>query len=175
MKQVLFVLLFTAVSFAAEPIEKIKGAFGIELGQSFDPEKAIGTSQLTDGTPMYQFAPVNPYRAFSQYFVMLTPKSNKVYAIWGVGAAENTAAGKKEQAVLMSILAKKYGKPAEQGLTETMYDLTHVVQGDRRVMVKISGFGKVTIDIRYEDAALEKQAEKERIEVEAAKVQSKGL
>jgi len=46
------------------------------LGQKFDPEKAIGTSSLTDGTPMYQFNPEKPFRSFTKYFVMITPTSH---------------------------------------------------------------------------------------------------
>jgi hypothetical protein len=53
--------------------------------------------------------------------------------------------------------------------------LRQIDQGDRYVITKVSGFTNVTLDVRYYDNALTKQAEKERLELEAKKVDSSGL
>lgn len=169
--------LVCLVAFAqnATAAEKIEGAFGMKLGEVFEPAKAVGKSELTDGTPMYEFAPEKTFRSFKKYFVLITPKTNRIYSIWGIGSAENTPTAQKEQALIMEILRQKYGEGEKQGIFDAMTDLTRVNQGERQVMVKISGITDVTIDIRYYDAPLTKLAEKERLEIEAKKVDSSSL
>ena len=155
--------------------EKIKGAFGLNLGAVFDPDAAIGKSSLTDGTPMYQFNPKIKFRSFTEYYVMITPKTHKIYSIWGIGNVENTGVGKREQAVLMNILQKKYGKPAKEGLFASLVDAKQIVQGNRYIIVKVSGFTDTQIDIRYYDKKLNQLAEKERIKLEVNKIDDSGL
>lgn len=174
MNLLLLLLLLTPFSQAIAE-EKIDGAFGITLGQSFDPTTAIGKASLTDGTPMYQFSPEKKFRSFSRYYVLITPKSHQVYAIWGIGNIENTATCKKEQKLLMAILKDKYGQEKEKDLFSSLYDAEMITQGDRYVMTKCSGFSDVTVEIRYEDNKYEKLAENERIELESKKLDSSGL
>ena len=75
----------------------------------------------------------------------------------------------------MSLLEKKYGKKGEEGLFDALMDVKQVSQGDRYIIVKVSGLMDVTIDIRYYDKKLREIAEKERIELEAQKVDDSGL
>ena len=42
-------------------VETIGGAFGMKLGDDFNPASALSKSALTDGTPMYQFKPDKPF------------------------------------------------------------------------------------------------------------------
>src|SRR5690606_4685145 len=120
--------VFADISFAKE---KIVGGFGVGFGDVFMPEKAIGKAELTDGTPMHQFSPQTKFRSFSKYYVLTTPKTNKVYAIWGIGDIENTATCKKEQQLIMSLLTEKYGKEEKPGFMASMYDAEIISQGDR--------------------------------------------
>lgn len=179
MKNITFVTLMAAfvlsISSSVIAEEKITGAFGIELGQNFNPREAIGKGSLTDGTPMYQFSPKKKFRSFSTYYVLLTPKTHKVYSIWAIGNTENDPSCKKEQALLMAILQKKYGKVEQDQLFSSLYDIKQIDQGNRYVLTKCSGFGDVSLDIRYKDKKLEEQAEKERIIIESEKVDSSGL
>lgn len=62
--------------------EKTSDALGIKLGQVFDPAEAVGKAVLADGTPMYQFNPKKKFRSFTNYYVLITPKTHKVYAIY---------------------------------------------------------------------------------------------
>src|SRR5690348_13888600 len=98
-----------ALAFTASATEKIEGAFGKKLGDVFDPSTAIGKSELTDGTPMYEFSTTNGFRSFTKYYVLITPKTKKIYSIWGMGSVANTESGQKEQALIMEILEQKYG------------------------------------------------------------------
>jgi hypothetical protein len=60
---------------------QISGAFGMSLGQLFDPDDAIAVATDDDGATYYQFSPVNPYSNFDNYFVAITPISHQVYYI----------------------------------------------------------------------------------------------
>lgn len=160
---------------AEEKTEKIEGAFGKKLGTVFDTSTAIGKGSLTDGTVMYQFSPKSRFRSFDRYYVMITPKTKKIYSIWAIGDVENTSVGEKEQALIMTLLEKKYGKNKKEGLFDDLMGAKQIDQGDQYVMVKISGFMDVTIDIRYYNKKLRDLAEKERLELEAEKVDSSGL
>lgn len=168
-------ICFLFISSFAFAEEKIAGAFGKKLGQKFSPSDSIGKSSLTDGTPLYKFDPQNKFRSFSSYYVLITPKTNKIYGIWGIGNMENDPSCRKEQALIMAILQKKYGKENKQGLTSSVYDIKQIDQGNRYVLTKCSGFSDVTLDIRYYDKALEQLAENERILLESEKVDASGL
>lgn len=155
--------------------DRINGAFGMNLGQTFDPEMAIGKASLTDGTPMYRFVPKKKFRSFSHYYVLITPKSHIVYAIWGIGEIKNTSVCKKEQKLLMSILKDKYGKEKKKDFVSSLYDADIITHGDRYVMTKCTGFSNVTVEIRYNDNEYKELAENERIESEIKTLDSSGL
>ncbi len=165
-------VVLSSTSFAES---KIEGGFGVKLGDIFLPESAIGKAALTDGTPLYQYSPNKKFRSFSDYYVLTTPKTNKIYSIWARGEFENTETAKKEQALLMSLLEKKYGKGEKQGLLDSFNDLKRLDQGHRDILVRIIGFTDVVLEISYNDRPLVKLAEKERLEIEAAKVDDSGL
>jgi len=166
---------FTVATFSAIGADKIEGAFGIKLGDVFDPASAIGTSKLTDGTPMYEFSTTNGFRSFKTYYVLITPTTHKIYSIWGIGSVENTESGQKEQAVVMELLKKKYGVEEQQGVFDTIGDVKRIDQGNRYIITKLTGFVDVTIDIRYYDSDLDKLAETERIAAETKKTDDSGL
>ncbi len=155
--------------------EKINSAFGMTLGAVFDPANAIGTAALTDGTPMYQFNASMPFRSFTEYYVLITPKTHKIYGIWGIGAIENDPTCKKEQELLLAMLEQKYGKKEKDDLLSAFYDFRMISQGNRSVVTKCSGFMDVTIEVRYKDTTLEKLADSERISLESKRVDSSGL
>ena len=172
---VLISALFISISSSLSAEEKITGAFGLKLGQTFTPQEAIGKGSLTDGTPVYQFSPRKKFRSFSAYYALITPKTYKVYAISGIGDMENNPSCKKEQALVMAILQKKYGKVEKDVLFSGLYDIKEIDQGNRYVLTKCSGFVDVSLNIRYKDKKLEKLAESERINLESGKVDSSGL
>ena len=158
--------------FSQQPIDS---AFGISLGGIFDTVKAVGKSSLTDGTPMYMFQPTKPFRSFSKYYVLITPKTNKVYGIWAIGDVESDPMCKKEQDLLMAILTKKYGQSGNKDLMSNFMDVETIQSDNRKIITKCSGYSDVTIDIRYYDNDLKSIAEKERIELESEKLDASGL
>ena len=124
---------------------------------------------------MYQFAPQNPFRSLTKYYVLITPTTNKIYSIWGMGAAGNTETGKKEQDVIMALLTQKYGSPKKEGVFDALYDAKQISQGNRTVLTKVTGFVDATLEIRYYDHDIEKVGEQERLAIEARKAGGKGL
>ena len=179
MKNSIFIVLIAigavAISLSVHAEGKITGAFGIELGQTFNPKEAIDKGLLTDGTPRYQFNPKKKFRSFSTYFVLITPKSHQVYSIRGIGNMENDSTCKKEQALIMDILQKKYGNVEKDQLFSSLYDIKLINQVNRHVLTSCSGFVDTHLYIYYKDKKLEKQAEKERIILESEKIDSSGL
>ena len=178
----LLILLLLNVLFIANTHgeQKIMGAFGIQLGDYFDTSSAIGTGELEDGTPMYQFSPEKKFRSFDDYYVLITPKTHKIYGIWGIGTAENSQKCEKEQALIMDLLKKKYGVKEKEGFFDPVTGAKNIDQGNRDVTVKCSGFRDMSfvdmsINIRYYDRELKKLAEEERLEIVGSKVDGSGL
>lgn len=155
--------------------EKIDGAFGMKLGDVLQPANVIGKSETTDGTPMYEFSPSKPFRSFTNYYVLITPTTHKIYEVWGIGSVANTETGKNEQALIMELLQKKYGAGEKPGIMDTIGDAKRISQGTRHVVTKINGLFDVKLEIRYIDTELEDVAEKERIASEKQKVDPSGL
>ena len=124
---------------------------------------------------MYQFAPKSPFRSLTKYYVLITPSTNKIYSIWGMGAEGNTETGKKEQDVLMELLTQKYGTPKKEGVFDALYDAKQISQGNRTVLTKATGFVDTTLEIRSYDHDIEKVAESERIAIEAKQAGGTGL
>lgn len=160
---------------AEDAPETIKGAFGMLLGSTLKESQVLGTSELTDGTPMYQFEPTSPYRAFQAYYVMITPKTHQIYSIWGIGETETSGKAENERDVLLEILSKKYGKVDEDSFGGVLNGAKSITAGSRQIIVKAGGFSNGEIEIRYYDNDLRDKAEKERIEMEASKVDASGL
>jgi len=170
------ILCILFISSMAHGAEKITGAFGIQFGQNFMPRDAISTSQLlNDGTPFYEFRPQKPFDTFSKYYVMITPVTNKVYSIWGIGGVKNDSDCKNQRAVIIELIENKYGKSERKSNLENFLDVKVVSQGERYVMVKCGSFRDDKIEARYYDKKLEALAEKERIKTEAKKKNSSGL
>lgn len=179
--------MFSSTGIAQEPIT---GAFGMTLGSVYDHNSTIDIIGTTDGGQLYQFHPQNKFRSFSRYYIMITPKTDKIYSIWGIGDIVKPEVGKKEQAVLMSILENKYGDSEREELPDSSDNVKQIDQGNRFIIVKLSeenlnvdmeiinlfssskrelsDFSYVKIEIRYYDNALSQLAEKERIDEEAS-------
>ena len=165
---VLMSALLISISSSLSAEEKITGAFGLKLGQTYTPQEAIDV--IDD---VYLFNPKRKFRSFSKYLVQITPKTHKVYAITGVGGMANDSFCEKEQALIMAILQKKYGKVQEDQFS--LHDTEQIRQGNRVVGTQCSGFVDVNLFIVYLDEKLVKLAENERIALESEKVDSSGL
>ena len=85
-----------------------------------------------------------------------------------MGDMDDDSICKKEQALIMAIIKKKYGNIVKNKL----FNLQVIMQGNRGV---ITGCVDVNLSINYSDSKLAELAENERIELESSKVDSSGL
>jgi len=149
-----------STEFVGSP-EEIIGAFGMKLGDVLNPS-FVPTNSLTDGTPMYNFKPKKCFRGFNNYYVMITPKTRKIYKIWADCSVEfvtadyrgyeisnssnrlewleknfdlsknNKNIGEKEQDVIISILEGKYGKREKEGLFDGIMSTKRIIDQGNR-------------------------------------------
>ena len=147
-------LLFIFVFFASPVFagEKIKGAFGIELGQIFDVERSVELSFPSYREPMYSFHPKKKPDLFSSFFVLVTSKSHRVFRIHASGAFENENVCKKQRVYLMGILEDKYD--TKFGFEEYAV----LIQGDKYISVSCSGSDKNILVINYFDQSFRLRA-----------------
>jgi hypothetical protein len=151
----------------------IDGAFGMKFGEVFDKTKSTGKRSLTSGEAVWQFAPSKPFKWFQSYFVLLTPKTGKIYAIWGKGQELESAVVDDQAKVLLAILGKKYGVEGKRMLFSS--GTKTIEKGGKTIILKQDGFLKKSLEIRYIHDSLSKQAEKERVELESSKLDDSGL
>lgn len=160
---------------AASAQEKIESAFGLKLGDVFDISQATGKTQTKGGNPIYDFKPKNPVSGLTIYRVMVTPTTHKICLIGATGSAATTSEAKAKQAVIMSLLNKKYGESAPPKIGDAFSDSKRITQGTRVVETNVSGILEAMLTLTYCDAELATLAEKERIAIEAAKTDAGGL
>jgi hypothetical protein len=165
-----FISVGTYTAFAGDTIED---AFGKSLGAVFDPGSSLGTSKLTNGTVLYQFARNESafpgFRAFDTYYVMLTPSSHKIYSILGVGSVTNKEAGVVQQVVIMELLRFKYGNELKQADIGTTGDVQRIDQGSRHAISRLTDAAGGKIELQFLDSDLEKLAQAEKLATESKK------
>ena len=145
----------------ANGTDNITSAFGMTLGDYFDPKTASGRTSLKNGKPIYGFAPTTAYRAFSRYYVMITPVTNRVYGILAVGTFGNTQEEVAEKRDLMNLLKSKYGDDFEDRSVEGLRHAEQLRRGSRYILVNKSRSIETSVDIRDYDLALRNLAEQE--------------
>jgi len=163
---------------AATNQQEITGAFGVVLGTKVNLPQWKKTAETTDNKPLYGFTPRNPLQGFTHYYFKATPKTGIIYCVYAQSDCEDTAACRNRQAVILDLLRKKYGEKAEQNLYDTLSDREVITRGTRNIQLKctgIDGIGRVTLNLFYTDDDLEKQAEKERVELEGKTINGSGL
>ena len=142
--------------------EKITRAFGMKLGSSFNPSKAIEKGKTSNNTSIYRFYPKHHFRSFTRYYVSITPKTHKIYKIWATKLIKDNKKCKKEQEDIMLTLEKKHGNLEK---IESIPDTKAINQGNRNILCKIQDSIIFTIIIRYTDQKLTQLANKEKFEI----------
>lgn len=158
----------------AEVEERITGAFGIKLGDSF----AVGDKRpiTIDGRLLYAVTPTVPYRSLDAYYVGVTPKTGLVYRIECHGLGEMRQLAHKEQFVLDYLLLKRFGKGAKvDPKADSFFRRTRIQVGERYVETTSSDTGKLCLRLVYSDEKLAEVEKRERIEKESKKVDASGL
>jgi hypothetical protein len=155
--------------------DEISGAFGIKLGDVVDPASANVVGTTKDGTPQYQFTPVNGLSSLTDYYVLITPETHKIFAVCASGSFDSPELAKNEQAVIMHLLVAKYGPIGEQAPDDIVDNTQHIVKDSRGVLTMVIGFTTATLSLQYIDLHLAQVAQSERIDTEAKKTDAGGL
>jgi hypothetical protein len=175
MKILLYFLIFSFVG-SVNAADKIEGAFGLKLGDSFEPTgPPKSTRQFGEG---FEFTPKKPNLAFSEYLVFVTSQSHLIYRIAaihreghedGKPAGDHTLQFRKCNEVVekvTAILRQKYqDKPAPN---------LRIVQGNREVsFTEVRGDApdsSCEVAVVYEDRDLDSVAGKEAFAEKQKKV-----
>ena len=134
-------------SAAAKPADKkeIFGLCGIEFGSFFSRNNNPRNGKLTSGEIMYAVNPLTKFMGFTDYYVLITPASEKVYSIWMRQEFENSAEGRAEFDKVAAVLENHYKIKGEK---EFSIDPVMVFRFDNgRIVLKL--------DIRFRKSALE--------------------
>jgi len=170
---------------------EIEGAFGLELGGTFDVVKAarvdpaqwdeqgegVGEHQLV---LVYKFTPQNPLPPFESYYVEITPKTHKICAIYAV--RENQSQESDAQLdVVKAALSYKYGSSDRSGWGFVLYSTFRNGRGvgllrtdPRGGLDNKSQQARMNVvTLSYADSSLENLAKRERAEIMKAEQDSK--
>lgn len=185
----LILICWTAAAFAEE---KIEGAFGKKFGEIFEPGNA--PSQQINKVTMYRIQPPKPFAMFTEYFVIVTARTHRIFAIVASGPmSENAEAAQKALDLLEVILRAKYKSDASARLEPEQFpDVLayssynfNLSQQTRSITASFNE----KIWIHYLDLTLQKEAVREqalhdeekraaevaRFKAEAAKLDTSGL
>jgi len=155
--------------------QQITGAFGLVLGTAVDLSQYQKMGEIPDKEPRYGFTPKNPIQGLTTYWFQATPKSGIIFRIWAQGDCKNDDACKKQQAAILDLLKKKYGQDEKEGQFDNFYDAKRMTRGNRSMVLKCTGTDDITLNLYYTDDDLKKEADKERLELEAKKPDASGL
>ena len=96
--------------------QKIQGAFGFHLGESFKPASATDNMTIATGETLYRIKPKEKFRKFNTYYVLITPVGKKIYGIWAEVDLKNRPQAEREFKVVLTLLEKKYETKAAAGI-----------------------------------------------------------
>lgn len=126
--------------------KEISGLCGIRFGSFFARNSSPKNRQLNDGETMYAVNPPKRFMGFTDYYVLTTPASEKVYSIrmqWNCAKRTQARAAFKRVAAELEKLYNVKGK------RENTFDpeMTFRFDNGRLVLRVDNGFGKSTLEI----------------------------
>ncbi|EDP75448.1 hypothetical protein [Hydrogenivirga sp. 128-5-R1-1] len=158
---VLLITLFFSLSVFSQ---HIPGAFGIDFGTHIKDIDVVDESKTSGGTVVYIVLPPHRVPFVKTYAVETTPRSKKVYAIWGRGEVSS----KEECVQLVEDVAKRMEK--EFGVKKKKPPFKAIgyyfVAGNRFAIVKcLNDNGAWNIYLQFYDGELEELAKREQQEL----------
>jgi hypothetical protein len=157
---------FAVATFTAFAGDTIGDAFGMRLGDVFDPASSIGASKATNGTVLYQFTRNKTafpgFDGFDTCYVMLTPSSHKIYSILGVSSVTNKESGLAKQSIFMGMLRLKFSNKPELDKLVNAGDVQSIDQGSRHVISRVTEEAGGKIELEFLDSNLQKTADAEK-------------
>ena len=102
----MIVCLVPVVVFAGDDV--IEGGFGLKFGETVDVENMEKIQNEKEGGVRYAYTPEHPYGPLTQYELVVTPKSNRVYKIEAMENFSSMSDCRRELLRLEKVLSKKY-------------------------------------------------------------------
>lgn len=173
--RMLIVLAALLVPLAAPAVAAPDGAFGKTLGgtEKPAPEPAETTAS---GLPLYAFEPVHPYVGLQNYYVLVTPMTNRIYEIWGTGAYSSMASCERELDTVHRILLLRHAhnrdvRPLEEG------GIRMLIMPRMNILAFCDSHrdGTPTLFLQYRDDFLGEEAIREEAELRATGVDIEGM
>ncbi|UDQ97264.1 hypothetical protein AAEX28_09490 [Lentisphaerota bacterium WC36G] len=141
-----------------ESTSKINKAFGVHLGKDIPKELIVKKHEDAHGIVLYEIK-ADSFRKFSQIFVGITPKTNKIHTIIARATFTQQQDALIEQQNLTIVLEEQYSekmmKPSYSNSNNHM-----LIHEDRYIVTKVKDN---TLELIYNDEALQEIAHKERL------------
>ncbi|WP_432823709.1 hypothetical protein [Trichloromonas sp.] len=148
----------------------VDGAFGYKLGEVFNPNPIINTSE-SSVNPCYNFTPEKPFENIQKYCIKTTPISNRIYSIEGNSVFNSYTECSHAEKLIAELIQNKYGKGESVfniGKDGVIVSAMTITKDDKYIYVMsyhdegLSGLHHLTVS--YNDEGLKKLAQKESTE-----------
>lgn len=159
------ILLFVMICSAGLAVDAPKGAFGINFGSKLSELNILKETTLTNGNPLYRVQPPSPMNLLDTYYVLVTPKSNEVYEIWGDKdySREERAKCKTDKNSILALLENKYGEFKRPQFTYG--DIKEIEIDNVAINIDCRNSLNDNLSLRYQDLTILDKAEKEAKEL----------
>lgn len=151
------------------------GAFGKTLGDVFKTPK-YPARQADDGQPLYAFKPKHPYEGLSNYYVLTTPVTRRIYEIWATGAFPSLPSCHRELETVHKILILRHSRNG--GVTPMPDGGVRIVVMPRMTILafcEADDRGRATLFLQYRDNLLGEEAKSEAADKRAKGADIEGM
>ena len=159
-----FVLTFTSCNNNKETTistQKVyKGSFDIDIGSTFNIAKNLNTIKYNN-VVMYKVNPPSKIKYFDKYYVAITPKTHKIYAVYAEKRYKDFIEASNNYVEMWDILYAKYGK----GKDSNGFSLFFTKRGSIIIKTYMNNKDSNKLSFRYTDSFYEDIARKEKIEL----------
>jgi len=149
--------------------EKIKGVFGLTLGEPIDSSIVVFKDNDSLFTNYHTFTPTKEKRSplFDKYYVSITPKTRRVASIRAVGYYERLKFEdvSKRRIALMYLLWKKYGIGDFEGSATKIEQQCRGVRIGIEIKYRFESREVLGIEVYYYDGDMLKLQNQEREEL----------
>lgn len=148
--------------------KELKGLCGINFGDRLRVLPDSRTEKTTDGDVLYFFDPTKPFMMFDQYFVRITPTSNRVYCIWLIKEFKESKGAEEEFKRVDTVLENHYGVKGKGAQIKTYpFDNGRIsLRYERR-------YNGSTLDLRGYCTEFEEMNRLEKAAIEAEKTKAR--
>lgn len=141
--------------------KEISGLCGIKFGSRFQKNNNRNNSSLNSGETLYAVSAPRKFMGFTNYYLLITPTSEKVYSIWMVREFKKAAEGRAEFDKVAAVLENHYKIKGERELSIDPVTIFNFDNG--YIILKLNiGLGEYSLELRGYSKEFSDLAEKEK-------------